>query len=44
MCSLVTLPDVIFDKIKIYVIFIPKNKNELKDAVDLWLIKNKFLI
>ena len=48
MCSIATLPDVIVDKIKSYVIFTPKNRKELKDdpyawyddelqdAVDLW--------
>ena len=36
MCSLITLPDIIIDKIKSYVIFKPKNKDELQNAVDLW--------
>ena len=31
-----TLPEVIILKIKLFVIFIPKTKNELQDAVDLW--------
>ena len=36
MCSLVTLPDDIIVQIKSYVIFTPKNKDELQTAVDLW--------
>ena len=41
MYSLVTLPEVIVDKIKSYVIFMPKNRKELKKAVDLWIVDKK---
>ena len=36
MCSLVTLPDVIIDKIQSYVIFTPKNNDIFRYAVHLW--------
>ena len=36
MLLLATLPDDIICKINLYVIFIPKNKDELQNAVDLW--------
>tara|TARA_B100000508_G_scaffold115952_1_gene95177 strand:- start:37 stop:507 length:471 start_codon:yes stop_codon:yes gene_type:complete len=36
MLSLATLPDIIIDEIKSYVIFTPKDNQELKSTVDLW--------
>ena len=41
MCSIATLPDVIVDKIKSYVIFTPIKHKKFKKAVNLWCNNKK---